>query len=117
MTIEHDIQRFAKAAQHGRFNGDDYNPPRDDPRLRRQVFRVFVTMIRGRWRTLQEITRITGDPEASVSAQLRHLRKPRFGSYIVEKRHRGAESSGLYEYRLLPPALEPGQGELELTDG
>jgi hypothetical protein len=55
----------------------------------------------GYWRTLDEIAHATGDPHASISAQLRHLRKPRFGAYVVEKRHRGAPARGLYEYRLL----------------
>jgi hypothetical protein len=58
----------------------------------------------GRWRTLEEIHKTTlGEPVASISAQLRHLRKPRFGSYRVERRHRGDPGSGLYEYRVLPP--------------
>ena len=43
---------------------------------------------------------LKGDPEASASAQLRHLRKPRFGSHTVEKRNRGAREFGLWEYRL-----------------
>lgn len=41
-----------------------------------------------------------GDPAASVSAQLRHLRKPRFGGFVVEKRPRGDRERGLWEYRL-----------------
>lgn len=103
MTIEDDIKGFAQAARRGRFNGEDYVPGRDDPRLRAQVFRIFVAMISGNWRTLREIAQITGDPEASISAQLRHLRKPRFGSYNLEKRHRGEPAQGLYEYQLEPP--------------
>ena len=60
-------------------------------------------MIDGLWRTLKEVADNTGDPEASVSAQLRHLRKKRFGSFVLEKRPRGNRSNGLFEYRLLPP--------------
>jgi len=52
----------------------------------------------GTWRTLAEISETTGDPPASVSAQLRHLRKPRFGGYTVDRRHMGG---GLYQYRLV----------------
>ena len=113
MTIIDEIAGFAARARSGRFDGDDYIPPRDDPRLRAQVFRIFVSMISGDWRTLGEISQITGDPEASISAQLRHLRKPRFGSFILDKRHRGDPGRGLYEYRLefpAPPA--PTQTEL-----
>jgi len=36
-------------------------------------------------------------PENSISAQLRHLRKVRFGSFQVDKRHKG---NGLWEYRV-----------------
>lgn len=59
-------------------------------------------MADGQWRTLAEISAVTGDPPASVSAQLRHLRKPRFGAHLVEKRHLG---QGLYHYRVLPGFL------------
>ncbi len=62
---------------------------------------MFDTMRDGRWRTLQEIADVTGDPQASISAQLRHLRKPRFGGYTVEKRRRGLPEHGLYEYQLV----------------
>ena len=51
----------------------------------------------GRWRTLREIATLTGDPEASISAQLRHLRKPRFGAYEVEREYL---RDGLYRYKV-----------------
>jgi hypothetical protein len=82
------------------FAGDDYVDERDRPRLRGQIRRVFSVMRDGQWRTLAELAGETGDPEASVSAQLRHLRKPRFGLHTVTKRHRGEASRGLYEYHL-----------------
>lgn len=88
------------------FNGADYDPQYDDPRLSTQHGRVKQVMLPGDWKTLFEISRLTGDPPASVSAQLRHLRKKRFGSYTVERRIRGEREDGLYEYRLLPPTLE-----------
>jgi hypothetical protein len=83
-----------------RFDGDDYVPERDDPRLRTQLDRIFRFMRGGEWRTLHEIAQATGDPEASILAQLGHLRKERFGAYPVPKRHRGNPSLGLYEYQL-----------------
>ena len=82
-----------------RFDGADYVHERDHSRLKCQMLRVFSLMKDGCWRTLREIAYSTGDPEASVSAQLRHLRKERFGSYQVD-RMRG--KNGLYYYRLLP---------------
>lgn len=86
-----------------RFDGATYDPAFDNDRLEKQLGRVYDCMSDGQFRTLQEIAQITHDPEASISAQLRHLRKPRFGSYVVERQHRGDRSDGLYEYRLLKP--------------
>lgn len=82
------------------FDGPAYDPAHDHGRLKKQVGRVYHAMIGGSWLTLNEIARATGDPEASVSAQLRHLRKPKFGSYVVDRRIRGDRDRGLYEYRL-----------------
>jgi len=81
-----------------RFDGDDYVPKRDDARLSRQYYRIFALMRDGAWRSLPEIERVTGDPPASISAQLRHMRKPRFGAHTVGRRYIG---NGLYEYRLV----------------
>lgn len=87
-----------------KFDGADYVPERDDGRLTGQVLRVFDVMKDGEFRSLagisREITRRFGvvDPEASISAQLRHLRKDRFGAHGVDREHRGM---GLYVYRLV----------------
>jgi hypothetical protein len=78
--------------------GPAYHPALDRERLQGQMRRVYRLMADGRWRTLAEIAEATGDPQASVSAQLRHLRKPRFGGHRVDKRRR---SGGLWEYRLI----------------
>ena len=82
-----------------RFNGADYQPERDDVRLSGQVARVWNCMCDSRWRTLREIAAVTGDPEASISAQLRHLRKKRFGRHTIEREYL---MNGLYRYRLIP---------------
>jgi hypothetical protein len=71
--------------------------PADVPRLNAQIVRIRTLMSDGLWRSLDEIASETGDPPASISAQLRHLRKPRFGSYTVDKFYVGG---GLYRYRL-----------------
>lgn len=81
-----------------RFDGADYEPVRDSPRLTQQHARIFALMRDGSWRTLAEIARVTQDPPASISAQLRHMRKPRFGAHVVNRRYVG---DGLYEYQLL----------------
>jgi hypothetical protein len=80
-----------------RFDGSDIVQQRDAPRLAGQLARVYECMKEGQWRTLEEIAEICDAPEASVSGQLRNLRKQRFGRYLVEKRYCG---SGLYRYRI-----------------
>lgn len=82
------------------FNGAEYQHEFDFKRLVGQIKRIHDVMIDGKWRTLAELELITGDPSASISAQLRNLRKQRFGSYIVDRRARGDRSQGLFEYRL-----------------
>lgn len=66
-----------------------------------QLERIKRVMLDGVWRTYAEIANLTGDPEPSISAQLRHLRKEIFGSWNMEKRWRRENEQ--YEYRLSPP--------------
>jgi len=86
-----------------RFNGADYNPDRDNTRLTGQLLRIWDAVSDGRWYTLKDIAVRTGDPEPSISAQLRHLRKPRFGGHIVEREY---VANGLYKYRVLLQPME-----------
>jgi hypothetical protein len=90
------------------FAGPAYAPALDHARLTLQHARIRDLMRDGRWRTLGEIAAATGDKEASISAQLRHLRRPKFGAWVVEKRRRGEGRRGLWEYRLLPGAANDG---------
>jgi len=76
-------------------------PEHDDKRLKGQILRVYNCMKDSKWRTLREISDITGDGEASISAQLRHLRKDRFGGHTVNKQSRGERDNGLWEYQLI----------------
>lgn len=85
------------------FNGSNYEPKLDDARLRGQIKRIYEVMKDGKWRTLGEIEALTGDPPASISAQLRHLRKARFGGFEVNKQQRGLREGGLFEYQVLTP--------------
>lgn len=80
-----------------RFDGADYVPPRDDQRLSSQYWRIWGLMRDGGWRSLAQIAQATGDPPASISAQLRHMRKPRFGGHTVNRRYLG---DGYYEYQV-----------------
>ena len=79
------------------FDGVAYNHERDNVRLSGQCQRVFDVMKDGQWRSLQELAKAAEAPEASVSAQLRHLRKKRFGCHTVSRRH---IEGGLHVYRL-----------------
>ena len=80
------------------FDGHTYNHLQDSFRLHRQLGKVWDVVKNGAWSTLREIAAQIGAPEASVSARLRDLRKPKFGSNIVEREHTG---QGLYRYRLI----------------
>jgi len=79
-------------------DGETFSRPRDGARLNAQAEAVFDVMCDGCWRTLNQISNLTGAPEPSVSARLRDFRKPKFGGYLVEKRHL---ENGLWQYRLL----------------
>ena len=63
-----------------------------------QAERVNYFISNGEWTTLREISAATGAPEASVSAHLRDLRKPKFGGHTIEKRYTG---KGVYQYRFI----------------
>lgn len=90
------------------WDGSDYVPLQDNKRLSAQVVRIWRVMASGHWYTLREIAEITGDGESSISAQLRHLRKDRFGGHTIEKRIRGERHNGLYEYKLIPNSKQHG---------
>ncbi len=60
----------------------------------------------GTWLTLRELSQTTRFGEASISAQLRHLRKREYGGFVIERRLRPPDT-GVYtateprwEYRL-----------------
>lgn len=84
-----------------RFDGDTYDPALDLHRLTKQLGRVWSALQGGQWLTLDEIAKKTGDPQASISARVRDLRKQNFGGYEVERRRRGEPANGLWEYRLV----------------
>lgn len=72
-----------------RFDGADVQA-HDHIRLAGQLQRVYQVLVNsGTWETVAGIAATTGDPEPSVSAQLRNLRKARFGGYDVRRERRG----------------------------
>jgi hypothetical protein len=75
----------------------------------REVVRAVLRMAARyeTWMTLAEMARKTSYPEASISAQLRHLRKAENGAHEVEKRRRKWEETTragshekVWEYRM-----------------
>lgn len=80
-------------------DGATYEPELDHVRLNAQTLRVWQVVKDGAWRTLAEISAATGDPEASISARLRDLRKVKFGGHTVE---RARMDGGLHMYRVTP---------------
>ncbi len=104
--------------------GPAYDPTLDGERLRTQREIIRDAMLSagecGNWHTLAEIEMLCSAvysrkfPQASISAQLRHLRKRAFGSYVVLRRRRGHwRNSATWEYQVRPPA-EERQQELPL---
>lgn len=89
--------------------GPDFDQELDGQRIQTQLEVIAALMTYahqvGAWLTLVEISQETGYPESSVSAQLRHLRKPRFGEHRVEKRrrpHKDGSTGGTFEYKVYP---------------
>ncbi|QNI37490.1 hypothetical protein [Edaphobacter albus] len=85
------------------FSGSDYEESRDKKRLTTQLERVRLLMADGTWRTVERIASELRRaypgvrfPEASISAQLRNLRKI---DYLIETRN-VCQGGLLYEYRL-----------------
>jgi hypothetical protein len=79
------------------FDGDTYDRARDRDRLRAQLTRVHTVLRDRQWHTLAEIATKTGDPESSISARLRDLRKTKFGGYTIARQY---VERGLWAYRL-----------------
>lgn len=79
-------------------SGTTFDERLDGARLGAQREAVLALMQDGQWRTLAAIRAAIGQgSEASISARLRDLRKPKYGTRTVERRRL---SLGLFEYRL-----------------
>lgn len=86
------------------FEGPAYEPALDRERLTRQheKIRDFLLARPGQWFTLRELAEVLHEPEASISAQLRHLRRPRFGAFLTPKRRR--DGGAAWEYTIARPS-------------
>ena len=77
--------------------GPAYVEERDGERISSQRHRIYALLSEQQWFTLAEIEAQTGDPQASISSQPRHLRKPKFGEHTVLRRH---IADGVHQYQL-----------------
>jgi len=87
------------------FDGFHYEPKKDRYRLAGQMQEIFDVIEKAdKWLTLDEINEYFWGkwsrrlPEASISAQLRNLRKERFGGHDIKGRYRNGTRT--FEYRL-----------------
>lgn len=89
--------------------GPSYDANLDHDRIANQMERITGLMLvaseANKWLTLGEIETHLKTmfpnvqfPQASISAQLRHLRKDAFGAYLVRKRRREPAYRGIWEY-------------------
>ena len=81
------------------FDGRTYEPEHDHKRLTGQLNRVYECMSNGKWWQLNGLAIWAGGTETSCSARLRDLRKPKFGSHLIDRRRVG--TTGLFEYRMV----------------
>lgn len=82
------------------FDGDSYDSNRDRSRLSLQLERVRTILGDGGWHTLPELEERLGHPQASISARLRDLRKPKHGSNDIQREY---VANGLWRYRMVRP--------------
>ena len=85
--------------------GPSFERAVDETRIMGQMARVKAYLLHQQWCTLADIEAFTGYPQASISAQIRHLRKAKFGGYLVEKRRKSGGFGGTWEYRLMPGTI------------
>ena len=97
------------------FDGDgDLEGAKKDPRLKKQLVRVYDVMATEKWLPLSEISLLADAPEASASARMRDLRKKKFGGFTIETRMRSDQN--VYEYRLDVSSGTPEHVTEPLTD-
>jgi|TARA_B100000586_G_scaffold265245_1_gene236684 hypothetical protein len=80
------------------FDGVTYDPKLDYTRLTTQLGKIYNLLNTGRWFTLRQLADLIKAPEASVSARIRDLRKPKFGEHNIEHERL---SNGVWRYRMV----------------
>ena len=83
----------------GRFDGWHFDAKKDQERLTKQMRGIYKVLKEAKvWLTVSEIEEETGYAQPSISAQLRNMRKEKFGSLDVRGRYR--EGTRIFEYKL-----------------
>lgn len=88
------------------FDGDTIAADLDNPRLHTQlgqVYKVLVTANEDDWFTLSFLGKMVHGSESGISARIRDLRKPHWGSHEIISRRRnvGGVLGGVWEYRMV----------------
>jgi hypothetical protein len=100
-------------------SGAAYVPSLDKARLSLQIERIRLYLLPGEWKTLLELKAALEAiyapahfPEASLSAQLRNLRKEPYRLRVERRRREGVHGpgAGIWEYRLSGREPEPQLG-------
>ena len=91
------------------FFGSTYDPDLDAERLTTLRARVHHLMLDGQWRTRPEIAQALGvSVAADIGRRIRELEAPAHGGWNVEKRRKGEEKRGVWEYRINGKLPEAG---------
>lgn len=87
-----------------RFDSGVTLTPEDHVRLGAQIARVKAVLETGRWYTVPDLQDAiwehfrVRDPENSLQAQIRNLRKPKHGGHTIERKREG----NCWYFRLMP---------------
>ena len=92
--------------------GPAFDEARDGQRIRGQIATIRELLLPMGYLTLAGIARLTGYPEGSIGADLRHLKKVAHGSYDVLKQR----INNTWYYTVNPP-LVTGQQSLWRSNG
>lgn len=93
VTFSHNVSQNAQEP----FDGITYQD-KDYTRLSGQLLRVFEVMKDGRWYGASQLCELANVSPLSITARIRDLRKPKFGSHTIERK---LISGGYHEYRLV----------------
>lgn len=98
MTLESFSETISRPVDEPDFDGASYDPTKDQKRLTGQLLRVFEAMRDCQWHDVASLCDLAQVSPLSITARIRDLRKPKFGSYTIERKR--GNDKGLFLYRL-----------------